>query len=131
MEKQHYEEEFKKAFMRGVCALNFEAMNLFKKEPVPKDNILPSQNSDPTKHHDTESFPNPTGSSSIHHTLPSSTKVTTSSPPTIPKTITTSTVASSSTIDVHPSSDSATRFEPRKIIPLPARHPLRRPQRPR
>ena len=29
-ERDHYEETMKKAFMRGVCALNMEAMNMFK-----------------------------------------------------------------------------------------------------
>ena len=29
MERDRYEETMKKAFMRGVCALNMEAMNMF------------------------------------------------------------------------------------------------------
>ena len=29
-ERQHYEETMKKAFMRGVCALNLEAMTMFQ-----------------------------------------------------------------------------------------------------
>ena len=33
-EREHYEENMKKAFMRGVCALNMEAMNMFQ-EPEP------------------------------------------------------------------------------------------------
>lgn len=33
-ERDHYEENMKKAFMRGVCALNMEAMNMFH-EPEP------------------------------------------------------------------------------------------------
>lgn len=33
-EREHYEENMKKAFMRGVCALNMEAMNMFH-EPDP------------------------------------------------------------------------------------------------
>ena len=28
-EREHYEETMKKAFMRGVCALNMEAMTMF------------------------------------------------------------------------------------------------------
>jgi centrosomal protein POC5 len=28
-ERDHYEETMKKAFMRGVCALNLEAMTMF------------------------------------------------------------------------------------------------------
>ena len=28
-EREHYEETMKKAFMRGVCALNLEAMTMF------------------------------------------------------------------------------------------------------
>ena len=28
-EREYYEENMKKAFMRGVCALNMEAMNMF------------------------------------------------------------------------------------------------------
>lgn len=28
-ERDHYEETMKKAFMRGVCALNMEAMTMF------------------------------------------------------------------------------------------------------
>lgn len=28
-ERENYEENMKKAFMRGVCALNMEAMNMF------------------------------------------------------------------------------------------------------
>ena len=31
-EKELYEENMKKAFMRGVCALNMEAMSMFKTE---------------------------------------------------------------------------------------------------
>ena len=31
-ERECYEETMKKAFMRGVCALNMEAMNIFKGE---------------------------------------------------------------------------------------------------
>ena len=34
-EREHYEENMKKAFMRGVCALNMEAMNMFH-EPDPE-----------------------------------------------------------------------------------------------
>ena len=29
-ERDHYEEAMKKAFMRGVCALNLEAMTMFQ-----------------------------------------------------------------------------------------------------
>ena len=29
-EREHYEETMKKAFMRGVCALNMEAMTMFQ-----------------------------------------------------------------------------------------------------
>jgi len=29
-EREHYEEAMKKAFMRGVCALNLEAMTMFQ-----------------------------------------------------------------------------------------------------
>lgn len=29
-ERDHYEETMKKAFMRGVCALNLEAMSMFR-----------------------------------------------------------------------------------------------------
>ena len=44
-ERDNYEEAMKKAFMRGVCALNMEAMNMFKandeavepKEPLNRD----------------------------------------------------------------------------------------------
>lgn len=39
-EREHYEENMKKAFMRGVCALNMEAMNMFH-EPDPNN---PTQN---------------------------------------------------------------------------------------
>ena len=31
-ERDQYEENTKKAFMRGVCALNLEAMTMFKNE---------------------------------------------------------------------------------------------------
>ena len=31
-ERDNYEETMKKAFMRGVCALNMEAMNMFKEK---------------------------------------------------------------------------------------------------
>lgn len=31
-EREFYEENMKKAFMRGVCALNMEAMSMFKEE---------------------------------------------------------------------------------------------------
>lgn len=30
LEREHYEESMKKAFMRGVCALNMEALNMFQ-----------------------------------------------------------------------------------------------------
>lgn len=30
-ERERYEETMKKAFMRGVCALNLEAMSMFRK----------------------------------------------------------------------------------------------------
>ena len=29
-EKEHFEDSMKKAFMRGVCALNLEAMTIFQ-----------------------------------------------------------------------------------------------------
>ena len=29
IQREHYEEAMKKAFMRGVCALNMEAMSMF------------------------------------------------------------------------------------------------------
>ncbi|KAM7391771.1 hypothetical protein PAMP_022430 [Pampus punctatissimus] len=32
LEREHYEESMKKAFMRGVCALNMEALNMFHTE---------------------------------------------------------------------------------------------------
>lgn len=32
VERERYEEAMKKAFMRGVCALNMEAMNIFHEE---------------------------------------------------------------------------------------------------
>lgn len=38
-EREFYEENMKKAFMRGVCALNMEAMSMFKEEQTVESNI--------------------------------------------------------------------------------------------
>lgn len=36
LERERYEESMKKAFMRGICALNMEALGIFKStEPAP------------------------------------------------------------------------------------------------
>ena len=35
MSKTNMQENLKKAFMRGVCALNFEAMNILQPSQVP------------------------------------------------------------------------------------------------
>ncbi|XP_036384653.1 centrosomal protein POC5-like [Megalops cyprinoides] len=42
-EREHYEESMKKAFMRGVCALNMEAMSIFHPEGRLDPNAPPSQ----------------------------------------------------------------------------------------
>ena len=39
-ERDHYEEAMKKAFMRGVCALNLEAMTMFQ-EPDGTNGTVP------------------------------------------------------------------------------------------
>jgi len=39
-EREHYEEAMKKAFMRGVCALNLEAMTMFQ-EPDGTNGAVP------------------------------------------------------------------------------------------
>jgi len=36
-ERDHYEEAMKKAFMRGVCALNLEAMTMFQESEGKND----------------------------------------------------------------------------------------------
>jgi len=36
-ERESYEENMKKAFMRGVCALNMEAMNMFHETDQPSN----------------------------------------------------------------------------------------------
>ncbi|XP_076995522.1 centrosomal protein POC5 isoform X4 [Tamandua tetradactyla] len=43
-EKEHFEDSMKKAFMRGVCALNLEAMSIFqnKSDKVVPPTLLPS-----------------------------------------------------------------------------------------
>ena len=43
-EREIYEETMKKAFMRGVCALNLEAMHMFRE---PGDEDGPSESRDP------------------------------------------------------------------------------------
>nr|KAG5690321.1 hypothetical protein BaRGS_022548 [Batillaria attramentaria] len=48
VDREHYEEAMKKAFMRGVCALNMEAMNMFQEDgdndPKPTDRSVSEQN---------------------------------------------------------------------------------------
>lgn len=52
-EKEHFEDSMKKAFMRGVCALNLEAMTIFQSrgdagwclQPLPSGWELGQQNS--------------------------------------------------------------------------------------
>lgn len=44
-EREAYEENMKKAFMRGVCALNLEAMNIFHEPSDAKDSQPPQQRS--------------------------------------------------------------------------------------
>jgi centrosomal protein POC5 len=43
-EREIYEETMKKAFMRGVCALNLEAMHMFRE---PGDEDGPGESRDP------------------------------------------------------------------------------------
>jgi centrosomal protein POC5 len=100
MERQNYEEDFKKAFMRGVCALNMEAMALFQHEHPLKDQNIQAEEaseklgSSSTVPIDVTRLPNPT--------LPSS-------------------VMFSSKVD---SKLGRSKDKPRETIPLPSHHPL-------
>lgn len=40
-DRDQFEERMKKGFMRGVCALNLEAMTMFKEDEATKENIEP------------------------------------------------------------------------------------------
>ena len=40
-DREHFEERMKKGFMRGVCALNLEAMTMFKEDEATKENVQP------------------------------------------------------------------------------------------
>ena len=43
--KEEMQENLKRAFMRGVCALNFEAMNILQeKKGLPEENLLSQTN---------------------------------------------------------------------------------------
>jgi len=43
-ERDHYEEAMKKAFMRGVCALNLEAMTMFHESDAKNGGTTPAGN---------------------------------------------------------------------------------------
>ena len=42
-DREQFEERMKKGFMRGVCALNLEAMTMFKEEDATKENVEPPE----------------------------------------------------------------------------------------
>lgn len=44
-DREQFEERMKKGFMRGVCALNLEAMTMFKEEEATKENVEPPETS--------------------------------------------------------------------------------------
>ncbi|XP_063695150.1 centrosomal protein POC5-like [Bolinopsis microptera] len=44
-DREQFEERMKKGFMRGVCALNLEAMTMFKEEESTKENVEPPETS--------------------------------------------------------------------------------------
>ncbi|XP_029017327.1 centrosomal protein POC5 isoform X2 [Betta splendens] len=62
LEREHYEESMKKAFMRGVCALNMEALSMFQSTEQP-----------PVYDHDTQAESHPVSStrfSPVHFDRP-------------------------------------------------------------
>lgn len=115
MEKQHYEEQFKKAFMRGVCALNLEAMNLFKKESSPpKDKKIQLRAPELNQVYLEPNFVQRT--SSIQDLPPTNLSKITLNPLT-------------TTIEQHSDIGDHTTL-PRKTVPVPSLHPFF-PQQPR
>ncbi|XP_054905205.1 centrosomal protein POC5 [Poeciliopsis prolifica] len=47
-ERERYEESMKKAFMRGVCALNMEALNMFQSTETRPEQLPPQESHDPS-----------------------------------------------------------------------------------